>query len=87
MKCSCCGRKKKLLESFENLTQNVDVCVDCSDIMYKICDAKKEKKKDEYKSHVKAIKEFEDKKKSSEDFIKWFKEDFMKRNAYPEEKK
>lgn len=43
MKCSCCGRKKKLMDSFENLGGRVDVCVDCSDLLYRIHDAVSEK--------------------------------------------
>ncbi len=87
MKCACCGRKKKLFESFENLGIGGDVCVDCSDIMYRIHDAYTEKNKEEYDLRVKSIKEYIDKKKASEKFAKWFAEDFMKRNSLPEEKK
>ena len=86
MKCACCGRKKKLLESFENLGEGGDVCVDCSDIMYRIHDAYTEKNRDEHKIQVKKIEKYFEKKKASDAFIKWFMDDFMKRNTIPEEK-
>lgn len=47
MKCACCGRKKKLFESFENLGKGGEVCEDCSDIMYRIHDAVTEQQKEE----------------------------------------
>lgn len=80
MKCSCCGRKKRLLESFENLGEGGDVCVDCSDLLYRIHDAVTEKQKDVYDQNIKLINNFIDKKKASEEFGKWFKDNYLKRN-------
>lgn len=83
MRCACCGRKKKLFESFENLGKGGAVCVDCSDIMYRIHDALIEKQKEEYDLQVKAVNTYIKQKKASADFAKWFEDDFMKRNAFP----
>lgn len=85
MICSCCGRKKKIFESFENIGDGGDICVDCSDIMYRIHDAYEEKDKKEYESRVNSIYEYIELKKASEKFSKWFKEDFMQRNMLQEE--
>lgn len=82
MKCSCCGRKKKLMESFENLGEGGDVCVDCSDLLYRIHDAVSEKQKEVYYKSVKSINEYIDKKKASEEFEKWFKDNYLKRNIF-----
>ena len=81
MKCACCGRKKKLFESFEDIGAGGSVCVDCSDIMYRIHDAFTEKNKAEYDLRVDSIKEYIKKKKASDDFAKWFSDDFLKRNT------
>ncbi|MBD5401201.1 hypothetical protein HDR58_00140 [bacterium] len=83
MRCACCGRKKKVFESFENLGEGGEVCVDCSDIMYRIHDAVAEERKEEYDLQVKAVKIYLEQKKASADFTRWFEDDFMKRNAFP----
>ena len=83
MQCACCGRKKKLFESFENLGKGGDVCSDCSDIMYRIHDAVTEEQKEEYASLVKAVNTYIELKKASVDFAEWFKADFMKRHVFP----
>ena len=80
-KCSCCGRKKKFFESFEDIGKGGAVCVECSDILYRIHDAKREKNVEEYNQNIDKIKGYIDKEKSTDGFIRWFKEDFMKRNA------
>lgn len=87
MKCACCGRKKKLLESFENLGRGGEVCEDCSDIMYRIHDAVTEQKEEEYDLRVKSVSKYIDEKKASAAFAKWFVDDFMKRNIFTEIKK
>ena len=86
MKCACCGRKKKLLESFENIGKGGSVCVDCSDILYRIHDAVTEKNIEEYKIRKKSIDDMVQKKKATEDFKAWFDTDFIKRNSMPENK-
>ena len=80
-KCSCCGRKKKFFESFEDIGKGGAVCVECSDILYRINDAKREKDMDEYNKRIDEVKGYIDNKKSSESFINWFMGDFMKRNS------
>ena len=39
MNCSCCGRKKKLFESYETIDNNINICIDCSQLLYRIRDA------------------------------------------------
>lgn len=82
MKCACCGRKKKIMESFENLGDGGDVCVECSDIMYKIHDAVTEKQNEVYKSLVAEINEYITKKKSTKEFQEWFLNNYLKRNNF-----
>jgi hypothetical protein len=66
---------------FENLGEGGNVCLECSDILYRIQYAVTEKNKDEYDQYVHEIVENEE--KASDDFKNWFKNDFMKRNAFP----
>ena len=68
MKCSCCGKKKKLLESFEELEKDISICVDCSKVLYKYQDAVKEKNEEDSKKLLDEIKG----KKSEKSFIEWF---------------
>ncbi len=68
MKCACCGKKKKLLESFEELEKDINICVECSKILYKYQDAVKEKNEEDSKKLLDEIKG----KKSEKSFIKWF---------------
>lgn len=45
MRCDCCGRKKKLFESFAQITFNggkLNFCIECNDLAYKVRDAYKE---------------------------------------------
>ena len=86
MKCACCGRKKKLLESFENIGKGGSVCVDCSDILYRIHDAVTEKNIEEYKIRKKSIDDMVQKKKATDVFQALFDTDFIKRNSMPENK-
>ena len=80
MKCSCCGRKKKIMESFEDIGKGGSVCVECSDLLYRIQDAVAEKDKKTYGEKVGQIKSYIKEKKSMDGFGKWFMDDFMKRN-------
>ncbi len=68
MKCACCGKKKKLLESFEELEKDIDICVECSKILYKYQDAVKEKNAEESKKLIDEIKA----KKNEKKFVDWF---------------
>lgn len=80
-KCSCCGRKKKFFESFEDIGKGGAVCVECSDILYRINDAKREKDVEEYNKNIDVVNGYIDNKKASEGFISWYKGDFIKRNT------
>lgn len=53
MKCDCCGRKKKLFESFAEVKDDKTVlhlCVDCNDLFYKLRDAAAEDDRPEFDS-------------------------------------
>ena len=53
MKCDCCGRKKKLFESFAEVKDGKTVlhlCVDCNDLFYKLRDAATEDDRSEFDS-------------------------------------
>ena len=80
-KCSCCGRKKKFLESFEDIGKGGAVCVECSDLLYRIHDAKSEKNVAEYNQRVNDVKKYIGQGKVSNEFKEWFINDFLKRNS------
>ncbi len=84
MKCACCGRNRKLFESFEELAEGMAVCVDCSDVMYRIYDAVTEKNEEDYELQTSAIYTLIGDRKSSAAFVEWFQNDFMKRNPFPQ---
>lgn len=71
MKCACCGRKKKLLESFEELDKDIYICVNCSKSLYKYQDAVKEKNVEESKKLLDEIKTKNSEKKFAEWFVKF----------------
>lgn len=53
MKCDCCGRKKKLLESFVEVKVSktaLHLCVDCNDLFYKLRDAASKDNRQEFDS-------------------------------------
>lgn len=68
------------MESFEDVGNGGDICVNCSDILYHISDAVKDKNKEEYEKWVKEVKNYSEKKKTEKSFEQWFAEDFLKRN-------
>lgn len=75
MVCDCCGRKRKLLESFAAVQYKqtqMNFCADCNDLAYKVRDDANDHNKDEYEKH---IKEWEKQaKKPSDLFLAWQKE-------------
>lgn len=81
MKCSCCGKKRRLFESFENIGAGGAVCVRCSDILYRIHDAKTDNQKEEYNLKLNEVNKYIGQGKASSEFKIWFLNDFMKRNA------
>lgn len=71
MKCDCCGRRKKLFESYEKVASRVDLCVDCSTLHYKLRDYKNENNTEKCSEIMKAIKK-KSAKKSTKEYEKWF---------------
>ena len=55
MVCDCCGRKKKLFESFAAVQakdSQLNFCVECNDVAYKVRDDASEMNKDAYYLHL-----------------------------------
>ena len=72
MVCDCCGRKKKLFESFaviKTKTDQLNFCVDCNDLACKLRDDANEMNKDFYNLHLEQWKKCT--KKPSKSFIEW----------------
>lgn len=77
MKCSCCGRRKRIREVFETVSDEVNICVDCGQLLYKIKEAERERndiQKNEYMNEI--VKRSS--KKGSEEFISWFNSEYFK---------
>lgn len=77
MVCDCCGRKKKLFESFATVKTKdyqLNFCVDCNDMAYKVRDDANEMNKDAYILHLEQWKQCA--KKPSKQFVVW-KEAFL----------
>lgn len=74
MMCDCCGKRKRLLESFATIQTNgnrLNLCVDCNDLAYKIRDDANEMDKRSFDLHLDQWKKRA--KKPSRDFIEWQK--------------
>ena len=72
MKCDCCGRKKKLFESFAEVKDGkttLHLCVDCNDLFYKLRDAASEGDRLEFDSVMADLKK--KMKKGSAAFKDW----------------
>ena len=77
MICDCCGRKKKLLESFAIVKfkqKQMNFCVDCNDLAYKVRDDANERNKDNYEKHLEEWNKRAE--KPSDTFLLWQK-DFL----------
>ena len=77
MVCDCCGRKKRLFESFAKITIKdciINLCVECNDLMYKIRDANNEGNDNDFNKYKEMIEKHSN--KSTPQFIKW-KEKFI----------
>lgn len=75
MVCDCCGKKKKLFESFASVRYEqtqINFCVDCNDLAYKIRDDANEQNGDSYEKHLNEWKKRA--KKPSEIFLSWQQE-------------
>ena len=71
MRCSCCGRKKRFSEVFESVSDNINLCVDCGQLIYRMKDAEKEGKDTLKKEFIQDVKERMSK-HGSEEFKNWF---------------
>lgn len=72
MLCDCCGRRKRLFESFVVVKYNrmqINLCAVCSDLAYKIRDDVNEQNSNSYKAHLKEWKKRA--KKPSKIFLSW----------------
>ena len=75
MVCDCCGRKKKLFESFAIVRTGkiqMNFCVDCNDLAYKVRDDANAQDNDSYEKHLREWKKRA--KKPSDAFLSWQQE-------------
>ena len=75
MVCDCCGRKKKLFESFAGVSYKqaqMNFCADCNNLAYKVRDHANNQNNNEYEKHIKEWKKRA--KKPSDLFLAWQKE-------------
>ena len=77
MKCSCCGRRKKFREVFESVSDELNICVDCGQILYKIKEAEREGNDDIRNEYLNDIRK-RSSEKGSEEFITWFDSEYTK---------
>ena len=72
MVCDCCGRNKKLFESFATVRSGqiqMNFCVDCNDLAYKVRDDANAQNVDSY---IKHLEEWEKRAKHpTEAFLSW----------------
>lgn len=71
MNCSCCGRRKKLFESFEAISPRIDVCVECSTLLYKLRDYNAVNNEKEKENCMELITKRKNN-KSTKEFEEWF---------------
>lgn len=79
MVCECCGRRKRLFESFAKIKSGefeINLCVECNDLMYKIRDAYESDDEISAKTYIAHIDKH--RQKSSKAFKKW-KSAFLKK--------
>ena len=87
MVCDCCGRKKKLFESFAAVKYKqvqMNFCADCNDMAYKVRDDANANNRNDYEKHL--IEWKEKAKKPSENFLAW-QHDFLAPLEKSEKKK
>lgn len=73
MKCDCCGKNKRLFESFSILKYEevkLNLCAKCNDLCFKVRDFSKLKNNEEVNKAINNIESHS--KKSSDQFKKWF---------------
>lgn len=74
MMCDCCGRKKKMFESFAAVqvkTGQLNFCVECNDLAYKVRDDVNGMNKDAFNLHLEQWKKRA--KGPSKNFVEWQK--------------
>lgn len=72
MVCECCGRRKRLFESFAKIKSGefeINLCVECNDLMYKIRDAYESDDEISAKTYISYVDKH--RQKSSKAFKKW----------------
>ena len=72
MRCDCCGRRKRLFESYEKVEPNINVCVECSTLLYKIRDAEEAGKREETLNIESKLKK-KMTNKATREFEKWYR--------------
>lgn len=75
MKCDCCGKRKKLTESYEEIkadNSKLHLCVDCSNDLYNMRDSIKEGNTEEYEQRKSKLEKKA--KKASAIFNEWYKQ-------------
>ena len=82
MNCSCCGKKRRFLESFEELDTDISICVDCSKLLYKYQDYMKEQSFENAEEVLETIK----RKKYSKEFETWLESFLARFKDTPENK-
>lgn len=77
MRCDCCHRKKRLLESYAAIkTDNgtMYLCAECNDLAYKVRDDANDKNKELFNEHLLMLEKR--KKKATAIYLEW-KERFV----------
>lgn len=77
MVCDCCGRRKRLFESFASVDSSegrLNFCTTCNDIAYKVRDSANEANQKEFDKYIKAWEQRA--KKPSKIFLDW-REEFI----------
>ncbi len=77
MKCSCCGRRKRIGEVFETVSDELNICVECGQMLYRIKEAEREGNDDIRNEYLDEIKK-RSLKKGSEAFLSWFDSEYIR---------
>ena len=78
MVCDCCGKRKKLFESYAVIQykqNSIYLCVDCNDLAYKVKDDVNDKNKEKYDKHLNEWRRLA--KKPTDLFLLWQQEFLM----------
>lgn len=73
MKCDCCGKKKRLFESYAAIklsSGQLYLCASCNDLMYKLRDAEKDNDKEAFDSYRDQLEQKSDN-AASKRFVQW----------------